>query len=34
VIDLKNVYSNDELERHGFLYVGVGRAAPHRVLRL
>jgi UDPglucose 6-dehydrogenase len=34
VIDLKNVYSNDELERHGFLYVGIGRAAPHRVLRL
>jgi UDPglucose 6-dehydrogenase len=34
VIDLKNIYSNDELERHGFLYVGIGRATPHHILRL
>jgi UDPglucose 6-dehydrogenase len=34
VIDLKNIYSNDELERHGFLYVGIGRAAATRSLRL
>jgi UDPglucose 6-dehydrogenase len=33
VIDLKNIYSNDELERQGFLYVGIGRAA-NGVLRL
>ena len=33
VIDLKNIYSKDELERQGFLYVGIGRAA-NGVLRL
>ena len=34
VIDLKNIYANDELERQGFLYVGIGRAVPSRALRL
>jgi UDPglucose 6-dehydrogenase len=34
VIDLKNIYSSDELERKGFLYVGIGRAVPGRALRL
>ena len=31
---LKNIYSSDELERQGFLYVGIGRAAPGRAPRL
>ncbi len=34
VIDLKNIYSSDELERQGFLYVGIGRRAAGRAPRL
>jgi hypothetical protein len=34
LIDLKNIYCSDELERKGFLYVGIGRAVPGRALRL
>jgi UDPglucose 6-dehydrogenase len=34
LIDLRNIYSSDEMERHGFLYVGIGRKAPRHVLRL
>jgi UDPglucose 6-dehydrogenase len=33
LIDLRNIYSSDEMERHGFLYVGIGRKVPH-ALRL
>jgi UDPglucose 6-dehydrogenase len=34
VIDLKNIYADDELEKAGFLYVGIGRAATNRAPRL
>ena len=34
VIDLKNIYADDELEKAGFLYVGIGRAASNRAPRL
>jgi UDPglucose 6-dehydrogenase len=33
LVDLRNIYSSDEMERHGFLYVGIGRKVPH-ALRL
>src|SRR5262249_21154107 len=28
LIDLRNIYSREDGEKHGFLYVGVGRSAP------
>ena len=34
LIDLRNIYSTDEIERHGFLYVGIGRSAPRVTMRL
>jgi UDPglucose 6-dehydrogenase len=34
LVDLRNVYSSDEMERHGFLYVGVGRKVPGHAMRL
>jgi UDPglucose 6-dehydrogenase len=34
LIDLRNIYSSDEIERHGFLYVGVGKSAPRVTMRL
>jgi UDPglucose 6-dehydrogenase len=34
LVDLRNVYSSDEMERHGFLYVGIGRKVPRHALRL
>jgi UDPglucose 6-dehydrogenase len=34
LIDLRNVYPSDEVERHGFLYVGIGKTAPARTMRL
>jgi len=34
LIDLRNVYSRDEIEGHGFLYVGVGLSAPRATMRL
>ena len=34
LVDLRNVYSSDEMERHGFLYVGIGRKVPGHALRL
>ena len=34
LIDLRNVYSRDEIEGHGFLYVGVGQSAPRATMRL
>jgi UDPglucose 6-dehydrogenase len=33
LVDLRNIYSSDEMERHGFLYVGIGRKSAH-ALRL
>jgi UDPglucose 6-dehydrogenase len=34
LVDLRNVYSGDEMERHGFLYVGIGRKVLRHVMRL
>jgi UDPglucose 6-dehydrogenase len=34
LIDLRNIYSRDEIEGHGFLYVGVGQSAPPATMRL
>jgi UDPglucose 6-dehydrogenase len=34
LVDLRNIYSSDEMERHGFLYVGIGRKVPRHALRL
>ena len=34
LIDLRNIYSRDEIEGHGFLYVGVGQSAPRSTMRL
>ena len=34
LIDLRNIYSSDEMEKHGFLYVGIGRKLPRHALRL
>jgi UDPglucose 6-dehydrogenase len=33
LVDRRNIYSSDEMERHGFLYVGIGRKSAH-ALRL
>jgi UDPglucose 6-dehydrogenase len=34
LIDLRNVYSRDDIEKHGFFYVGVGKPAPRVAMRL
>ena len=34
LVDLRNIYSSEEMERHGFLYVGIGRKVPSHALRL
>jgi UDPglucose 6-dehydrogenase len=34
LVDLRNIYSSDEMETHGFLYVGIGRKASRHALRL
>jgi UDPglucose 6-dehydrogenase len=34
LVDLRNIYSSDEMEKHGFLYVGIGRKVPRHALRL
>ena len=34
LIDLRNIYSDEEMEKHGFLYVGIGRLASHIANRL
>jgi UDPglucose 6-dehydrogenase len=31
LVDLRNIYSSDEMRKHGFLYVGIGRKSPHAV---
>src|SRR6266700_733168 len=33
VVDLRNIYSSDEMERHRLLYVGVGRKSTRHALR-
>jgi UDPglucose 6-dehydrogenase len=34
LIDLRNVYSRDDIEKHGFFYMGVGKPAPQVAMRL
>ena len=34
LIDLRNIYSDDDIDRHGFFYVGLGRAIPDKTVRL
>src|SRR5712691_5878960 len=34
LVDLRNIYSSDEMERHGFLYMGIGRKVPRHAMRL
>jgi UDPglucose 6-dehydrogenase len=34
LIDLRNIYSGDDVDRHGFFYVGLGRGLPVRAPRL
>jgi UDPglucose 6-dehydrogenase len=34
LVDLRNIYSSDEMERHGFLYVGIGRKVLRHAMRL
>jgi UDPglucose 6-dehydrogenase len=34
LVDLRNIYSSDEMESHGFLYVGIGRKSARHALRL
>jgi UDPglucose 6-dehydrogenase len=34
LIDLRNVYSRHDVEKHGFFYIGVGTPAPQVALRL
>jgi len=29
MVDLRNIYSSEEIENHGFLYVGIGRKSAH-----
>ena len=32
MVDLRNIYSSDEMEKHGFLYVGIGRKVLHHTM--
>jgi UDPglucose 6-dehydrogenase len=34
LIDLRNIYSRDDVEKHGFFYMGVGKPAPRVTMRL
>ena len=34
MIDLRNIYSSEDIDRHGFFYVGLGRAAANKATRL
>jgi UDPglucose 6-dehydrogenase len=34
LVDLRNIYPSEEIERHGFLYVGIGKSSPHISMRL
>jgi UDPglucose 6-dehydrogenase len=34
LIDLRNIYSGADVDRHGFLYVGLGQGAPLKAARL
>jgi UDPglucose 6-dehydrogenase len=32
MVDLRNIYSGDEMKKHGFLYVGIGRKLLHHTM--
>jgi UDPglucose 6-dehydrogenase len=32
LVDLRNIYSGDEMKKHGFLYVGIGRKVLHHTM--
>ena len=34
LIDLRNIYSGEDMRKHGFLYVGIGRSATLSGVRL
>ena len=34
LIDLRNIYAGEDMQQHGFFYVGVGRASPVKAARL
>ena len=34
MVDLRNIYSSEDVDRHGFFYVGLGRAAANKATRL
>jgi UDPglucose 6-dehydrogenase len=34
LVDLRNIYSNEELHKHGFLYVGIGKKGLQSTIRL
>ena len=34
LIDLRNIYSGEDMGRHGFAYVGIGRSGPSSGARL
>jgi UDPglucose 6-dehydrogenase len=34
LIDLRNIYTNAEVDQHGFAYVGVGRPTSVKATRL
>jgi UDPglucose 6-dehydrogenase len=34
LVDLRNIYSNEDIKKHGFLYVGIGRSEPRGTMGL
>jgi UDPglucose 6-dehydrogenase len=34
LVDLRNIYSSEDIEKHGFLYVGIGKSEPRGTMRL
>ena len=34
LVDLRNIYSSEDVDRHGFFYIGLGRAASAKATRL
>jgi UDPglucose 6-dehydrogenase len=34
LVDLRNIYSSEDIEKHGFLYMGIGKSEPRDTMRL
>jgi UDPglucose 6-dehydrogenase len=34
LVDLRNIYSSEDVEKHGFLYAGIGNSVPRGAMRL